>query len=62
MTKRNYKHIENYRNTTILIYGVGRDWWWEVVVDGQSKDSGTSYFSVQSALNNARKYVDKKAV
>jgi len=62
MSKRHYKYIEKYRNGKILIYGSGREWWWEVVVAEQSQQSATSHFSVQSALNSARKHIDKKSV
>jgi len=62
MGKRKYKYLENYMGHKILIHGVGREWWWEVVISGKSKDSPGSFFSVQAALNGARKYIDRKVV
>jgi len=62
MNRKNYKYMEHYREKKILVYGEGREWWWEIVKDEQSKNSPTSYFSVQAALSNARKHIDKKVI
>jgi hypothetical protein len=60
MRSKKYKYMESYKNCKILIYGISREWWWEVVANNKLKKSPICYFSVQSALNGAKKYIDMK--
>ncbi len=62
MNSKNYKYMEHYRGNKILIYGLGREWWWEVVIQDKPKTSPASFFSVQTTLKDARKYIDKKVI
>jgi len=55
-----YKHTEVYKSCMLFIYGLSREWWWEVVINNKSKNSASSYFSKQSAINGAKKYIDMK--
>jgi len=57
--KSNY--AEDYGSHRILIHGVGGEWWWIVLVDGtKAKNSPKSYYSIETAISNARKFIDSK--
>jgi hypothetical protein len=58
--KRKYKYMENFKDGKIFIHGVGREWWWEVIICNKPKRSSTCYFSVESAVNGAKKYIERK--
>ena len=62
MNIKDYKYMEFYKGSKIFIYGSGREWWWGAIVNGRAKNSATSYFSVQLALNKAKKFIDDKVV
>ncbi|MBU0709470.1 MAG: hypothetical protein KJ923_05795 [Candidatus Omnitrophica bacterium] len=62
MGKKRCKYTETYKNCEIFIYGFGKEWWWKAAVHDKSRSSPMGYFSVSSALHEAKKYVDKKAL
>ena len=54
------KYTERYRGCDILIYGTNREWLWQVVIYAKITRSTAYYFSKESAIRNAIKYIDKK--
>ena len=62
MNIKYYKYMEHYRGNKIFIYGLGREWRWGVIVNDKAKNSPASYFSVQSALSKARKFIDNEII
>jgi hypothetical protein len=66
MQKPKFKYIETYMGQDIFIRRYSRQWWWKVIAySGREISNFTSsegYFSMNSAINKARKYIDNKLV
>jgi hypothetical protein len=66
MTKSKYKLKESYRGFDIAVYRIGSFWSWAVYGSVEHKitnfTSMAYYFGMNSALNAARKYIDKKKI
>lgn len=66
MAKLKYKYTEHYRGYDVFIYRIGREWRWTAISSLLFKirnfTSSLGYFSLDAALNGAKKYIDKKKV
>lgn len=62
MFTHNYKYLEIYKRFEIYIVGHTGEWYWIIMHNSKSKNSPTYYFSLLSAINDARKYIDKRSL
>lgn len=57
-----HKYVEKYKNKEIIIFRSSAEWWWKITYENKVRNSSQGYFSLDVALNEARKYIDKREI
>lgn len=62
MQPREYRYREEYRGQSIFIYGAEGEWMWQAVIEGKASGVSGCCFTVKAAVNEAKRYIDKKVL